>query len=46
MIKVDILEIHKNCFDFLLDYQSKNKGFYFAPRKYNFWGRRFFVNLI
>ena len=35
MAKTDILEVHKKCLDFLLEYQSKHNDFYFVPRKYN-----------
>lgn len=35
MSKVDILEIHKQCLDFLLEWQSQNPDFYFVPRKIN-----------
>lgn len=35
MAKTDILEVHKKCLDFLLEYQSKHDDFYFVPRKYN-----------
>ena len=32
---MNILDIHSNCLDFLLDYQLKTKDFYFVPRKIN-----------
>ncbi len=32
---MDILDIHSNCLDFLLDYQLTHKDFYFVPRKIN-----------
>lgn len=35
MSKTDILEVHKNCLDYLLNYQSNHTDFYFVPRKYN-----------
>ncbi len=35
MIKEDILDIHRKCLNFLLDYQLKVKDFYFVPRKIN-----------
>lgn len=34
-MKTDILQIHKNCLDFLLDWQAEHDGFYFVPRKIN-----------
>lgn len=34
-MKTDILEIHRNCLDFLLEWQSEHNGFYFVPRKIN-----------
>ena len=34
-MKVDILEIHKKCLDFLLNYQLTVQNFYFVPRKIN-----------
>lgn len=35
MSKVDILEVHKKCLDFLLEWQFENQDFYFVPRKIN-----------
>lgn len=32
---MDILQMHKNCLDFLLQWQEKNRDFYFIPRKKN-----------
>ena len=32
-MKTDILQIHKNCLDFLLDWQAEHDDFYFVPRK-------------
>lgn len=34
-MKVNILDIHKDCLDFLLEYQLKEQDFYFVPRKRN-----------
>lgn len=34
-MKIDILQVHKNCLDFLLEWQQENKDFYFVPRKIN-----------
>lgn len=34
-MKTDILQIHKNCLDFLLDWQAEHDDFYFVPRKIN-----------
>lgn len=34
-MKTDILQIHKNCLDFLLEWQIKHEDFYFVPRKIN-----------
>lgn len=34
-MKTDILQIHKNCLDFLLDWQAEHNDFYFVPRKIN-----------
>ena len=31
----DILSIHQNCFDFLINYQKEHNDFYFIPRKMN-----------
>lgn len=31
----DILSIHQNCFDFLLNYQKEHEDLYFIPRKNN-----------
>lgn len=33
--KIDIIEIHRKCLDFLLEYQLKNPNFFFVPRKIN-----------
>lgn len=35
IMKTDILEIHRNCLDFLLEWQAEHKAFYFVPRKNN-----------
>lgn len=35
MKKVDIHTIHKECLDFLLEYQTQHENFYFVPRKRN-----------
>ena len=34
-MKVDILDIHKACLDYLLEYQMKDDKFFFVPRKIN-----------
>ncbi len=34
-MKFDIIDIHKSCLEFLLEYQSKNNDFFFVPRKIN-----------
>ena len=34
-MKTDILEIHKNCLHFLLEWQMNHEKFYFVPRKIN-----------
>lgn len=34
-MKTDILQVHKNCLDFLLEWQSEHDDFYFVPRKIN-----------
>lgn len=34
-MKTNILDIHRNCLDFLLEWQSEHDGFYFVPRKSN-----------
>lgn len=34
-MKTNILDIHRNCLDFLLEWQSEHDGFYFVPRKIN-----------
>ncbi len=35
MNKLDILEMHRNCLDFLLKWQLEHEDFYFVPRKRN-----------
>ena len=39
MNKLDIIEIHKICLDFLLKWQLEHDDFYFVPRKKNNSGR-------
>lgn len=39
MNKLDIIEMHKNCLDFLLKWQLEHENFYFVPRKINNSGR-------
>lgn len=39
MNKLDIIEMHRNCLDFLLKWQLEHKDFYFVPRKRNNRGR-------
>lgn len=34
-MKVDILDVHRNCLDFLLEYQANHADFFFVPRKIN-----------
>lgn len=34
-MKIDIHEIHKNCLDYLITYQTQHKEFYFIPRRIN-----------
>ena len=34
-MKTNILDIHRSCLDFLLEWQSEHDGFYFVPRKIN-----------
>lgn len=34
-MKFDIIDIHKSCLEFLLEWQAKNKNFFFVPRKIN-----------
>lgn len=34
-MKTDILQVHKNCLDFLLEWQMEHDNFYFVPRKIN-----------
>lgn len=34
-MKFNIIDIHKSCLEFLLEYQSKHNDFYFVPRKIN-----------
>ena len=34
-MKTDILQIHKNCLDFLLEWQIKHENFCFVPGKIN-----------
>lgn len=34
-MKIDILEVHKTCLDFLLECQLKDDSFFFVPRKIN-----------
>lgn len=40
MSKLDIIEMHRNCLDFLLRWQIEHEDFYFVPRKNNNKGRR------
>lgn len=40
MDKLDIIEMHKNCLDFLLKWQLEHDSFYFIPRRKNNMGRR------
>lgn len=40
MSKLDIIEMHRNCLDFLLKWQLEHEDFYFVPRKINNNGRR------
>lgn len=40
MSKLDIIEMHRNCLDFLLKWQLEHDNFYFVPRKINRGGRR------
>lgn len=40
MSKLDIIEMHKNCLDFLLKWQLEHENFYFVPRKINRGSRR------
>lgn len=40
MSKLDIIEMHRNCLDFLLKWQLEHEDFYFVPRKNNNRGRR------
>lgn len=35
MSKIDLLEVHRDCLNYLLDYQSEHEGFYFVPRRIN-----------
>lgn len=35
MMKIDILDVHKSCLDFLLECQLKDDSFFFVPRKVN-----------
>lgn len=39
MSKLDIIEMHRNCLDFLLKWQLEHEDFYFVPRKINNSGR-------
>ncbi|MCM1125824.1 MAG: hypothetical protein NC429_05075 [Lachnospiraceae bacterium] len=39
MNKLDIIEMHRNCLDFLLKWQLEHEKFYFVPRKKNNSGR-------
>lgn len=39
MSKLDIIEMHRNCLDFLLKWQLEHEDFYFMPRKKNNKGR-------
>ena len=39
MNKLDIIEMHRNCLDFLLKWQLEHEDFYFVPRKINNKGR-------
>lgn len=39
MNKLDIIEMHRNCLDFLLKWQLEHENFYFVPRKKNNSGR-------
>lgn len=39
MSKLDIIEMHRNCLDFLLKWQLEHDDFYFVPRKRNNRGR-------
>lgn len=39
MDKLDIIEMHRNCLDFLLKWQLEHEDFYFVPRKRNNNGR-------
>lgn len=34
-MKIGIIDIHKSCLEFLLEYQSKDTNFFFVPRKIN-----------
>ena len=40
MSKLDIIEMRRNCLDFLLKWQLEHEDFYFVPRKINNNGRR------
>ena len=40
MSKFDIIEMHRNCLNFLLKWQLEHDDFYFVPRKINNSGRR------
>ena len=40
MSKLDIIEMHRNCLDFLLKWQLEHEDFYFLTRKKNNSGRR------
>lgn len=35
VMKFNIIDVHKSCLEFLLEYQSKHDDFYFVPRKIN-----------
>lgn len=39
MNKLDIIEMNRNCLDFLLKWQLEHENFYFVPRKINNRGR-------
>lgn len=39
MSKLDIIEMHRKCLDFLLKWQLEHEDFYFVPRKKNNKGR-------